>query len=288
MIVNAAIDGHTLFCTQQGVCGIAWGPAGIAAVQLPELPITLKGSLTTQAQIVAGAHATRERMLREMRRRCSAARSSGVVAAVDCNNSGHGAMGSSCACALQAAAMHFVVPGCVDTHSTACSVCAAWAAFTACTEGGARGRCALAALTLTDAPRSGAVSTECPPPAVVQHAIAGIQALLAGVRRNLQEVALDMSCISAFQQRVYAMTRAIAPGHTRTYGDMARELGSPNLARAVGQALGHNPFAPVVPCHRVLAAGGKPGGFSAGEGASTKMHMLAMEGAVQGESLPLF
>ena len=111
---------------------------------------------------------------------------------------------------------------------------------------------------------------------------------MAGAPRDLREVPLDMSRISAFHQQVYAITRAIAPGHTRTYGDVAQELGGKGLARAVGQALGLNPFAPVVPCHRVLAAGGKTGGFSAGGGAATKLRMLAMEGACVGGTLPLF
>jgi O-6-methylguanine DNA methyltransferase len=63
------------------------------------------------------------------------------------------------------------------------------------------------------------------------------------------------------------------------YGEIAAELGDKGLSRAVGQAMGHNPFAPVVPCHRVLAAGNKPGGFSAGGGALTKLRMLGIEGA---------
>ena len=76
---------------------------------------------------------------------------------------------------------------------------------------------------------------------------------------------------------------------TRSYGDIAVELGDKGLARAVGQALGHNPFAPVVPCHRVLAAGGKPGGFSAHGGATAKLKMLAIEGArPPSDTEPLF
>lgn len=125
------------------------------------------------------------------------------------------------------------------------------------------------------------------PPMVVQ-AVEGIQALLRGAPRDLREVPLQMSGISGFQRAVYALARAIPVGQTRTYGELALELGDVKLARAVGQALGRNPFAPVVPCHRVLAAGDRPGGFSAGGGASTKLRMLAIEGAVQGGTLPLF
>jgi methylated-DNA-[protein]-cysteine S-methyltransferase len=126
------------------------------------------------------------------------------------------------------------------------------------------------------------------PPPSVRDAMAGIQALLSGEPRDLREVALDMSHVSPFHQQVYAVTRAIAPGSTRTYGDIAQELGSLGLARAVGQALGMNPCAPVVPCHRVLAAHGKPGGFSAGGGAATKVRMLDREGALAHETLALF
>lgn len=116
-------------------------------------------------------------------------------------------------------------------------------------------------------------------PPAVQQAIAGIRALLKGEPRDLDEVVLDEESLSDFHRRVYAITRRIRPGQTRTYGDIATELGDKGLARAVGQALGLNPFAPVVPCHRVLAAGGKPGGFSAHGGAVSKLRMLAIEGA---------
>jgi len=117
------------------------------------------------------------------------------------------------------------------------------------------------------------------PPAVVRHAIAGIQGLLAGEALDLREVPLDMSGVSAFHQQVYAIARAIPPGQTRTYGEVAEQLGSKGLSRAVGQALGLNPFAPVVPCHRVLAASGGMGGFSAPGGAETKARLLTLEKA---------
>ncbi|WP_232456519.1 methylated-DNA--[protein]-cysteine S-methyltransferase [Hydrogenophaga crassostreae] len=125
-------------------------------------------------------------------------------------------------------------------------------------------------------------------PPMVAQAIEGIQALLRGEPRDLCELSLDLSRLTEFQRKVYAIARAIAPGHTRTYGEVALELGDVKLARAVGQALGHNPFAPVVPCHRVLAAGNRPGGFSATGGAATKLRMLAIEGAVLSETRPLF
>lgn len=182
---TSAGHGHTLFDTAIGTCGIAWGPGGIVAVQLPE----------------ADAHATRTRMLR--------------------------GLSSHCADSAQ-------------------------------------------------------------PPTTVCSAIEGVQALLAGQPRDLREVSLDLSRISPFHQQVYAVARAIAPGSMRTYGEVAEQLGSKGLSRAVGQALGLNPFAPVVPCHRVLAAGGKTGGFSAGGGAATKMRMLEIEGAFAPDTLALF
>ena len=97
--------------------------------------------------------------------------------------------------------------------------------------------------------------------------------------RILSRIDLDMSAVPDFEQRVYAETRSIPPGETLTYGDIATRLGDVGLSRAVGQALGRNPFAIVVPCHRVLAAGGKSGGFSAVGGVDTKRRLLEIEGA---------
>lgn len=169
--------GHALFNTAIGVCGIAWGPLGVLAVQLPE----------------ADAPSTRERLLK-----------------------------------------------------------------------------GLPPLPEQD------------PPASVRAAIEGVQAVLEGrSRSDLCEITLDMTRLTPFQREVYTFVRAIPPGQTRTYGEVAQALGGPDLARAVGQAMDQNPFAPVVPCHRVLAAGNKPGGFSAGGGARTKLRMLMIEGALE-------
>lgn len=115
-----------------------------------------------------------------------------------------------------------------------------------------------------------------------------IQALLAGARDDLADVPLDMRHEPEFNRRVYAVTRAIPPGRTLTYGDVAQRIGEPGAARAVGQALGHNPFAPIVPCHRVLAAGNAGGGFSAGGGLATKLRMLQIERAQLGSEPGLF
>jgi methylated-DNA-[protein]-cysteine S-methyltransferase len=123
---------------------------------------------------------------------------------------------------------------------------------------------------------------EAAPPPSVQEAIAAIAALLLGTPlppTDLTHLVLDMDGVPPFHQKVYALARQIPPGETRTYGELAQQLGEPGAARAVGQALGHNPFAPVVPCHRILAADGRSGGFSATGGVSTKLRMLLTERA---------
>ncbi len=123
----------------------------------------------------------------------------------------------------------------------------------------------------------------------VTKAAASIRALMDGEPLDLADIVLDYEGVSDFHVRVYEIARRIVPGTTRSYGDIAAELGDKGLARAVGQALGHNPFAPVVPCHRVLAASGKPGGFSAHGGATAKIRMLMIEGArPQSDTAPLF
>lgn len=119
---------------------------------------------------------------------------------------------------------------------------------------------------------------EAEPPKHIARAIADIQALLAGEKKSLRAIQLDMSRVPAFNARVYETARAIAPGETRTYGDIARAIGDASAARAVGQALGRNPFAIVVPCHRVVGANDKLVGFSANGGIATKLKMLQIEG----------
>ena len=102
---------------------------------------------------------------------------------------------------------------------------------------------------------------------------------MRGEKIDLSGVVLDFSRVPDFERGVYAIAREIPPGATLTYGDIAKRLGDLALSRDVGQALGHNPFPIIVPCHRVLAAGDKPGGFSANGGVKTKLKMLAIEGA---------
>jgi methylated-DNA-[protein]-cysteine S-methyltransferase len=129
---------------------------------------------------------------------------------------------------------------------------------------------------------------EAPPSARVQAAIDGIVELLAGKPNDLRDVVLDLEGVPEFNRAVYDIARAIPPGKTLTYGDIAKRLGGVELSRDVGQALGHNPCPIVVPCHRVLAAGDKPGGFSANGGVVTKLKMLAIEGAVVNYTPSLF
>lgn len=141
-----------------------------------------------------------------------------------------------------------------------------------------------------DFPRGLEVPDDQRPPHVTA-AIEAIRALLAGhndADQDVLAIALDDEGVTDFHRRVYAITRRIPPGQTRTYGEIAEELGDTTLARAVGQALGANPFAPVVPCHRVLGAKGWQGGFSAPGGPMLKLRMLGIEGARPGGQGSLF
>jgi len=132
------------------------------------------------------------------------------------------------------------------------------------------------------------VAAEAAPPPGVQRAIDRIIELLTGKPDDLTDVELDLDGVPEFNRGVYDIARSIPPGKTMTYGDIAKKLGGVELSRDVGQALGHNPCPIVVPCHRVLAAGGKPGGFSANGGVATKLKMLAIEGAVVNHTPNLF
>jgi methylated-DNA-[protein]-cysteine S-methyltransferase len=114
----------------------------------------------------------------------------------------------------------------------------------------------------------------------VRRLMGEISRLLAGEPVDLSWVSLDDEGVPELHRNVYAAARTIPRGATLTYGDIARRLGDAALARHVGEALGRNPFPIVVPCHRVLAAGGRTGGFSARGGTETKMQLLRIEGAV--------
>lgn len=132
----------------------------------------------------------------------------------------------------------------------------------------------------------GAVETD-PPPAVRKTADDVVD-LLSGGKPDFADAALDYSVVPDFNRRVYEIAIRIPPGKTVTYGDIARQLGDVALSRQVGQALGQNPYAPVIPCHRVLAAGGKAGGFSARGGLDSKARLLTIEGAQTSEAPGLF
>jgi methylated-DNA-[protein]-cysteine S-methyltransferase len=116
------------------------------------------------------------------------------------------------------------------------------------------------------------------PPRAIERAISDIIALMRGEKKTLRAIQLDMIGAPPFNARVWETTRAIPPGQTRTYGEIARAVGDTSAARAVGQALGRNPFAIIVPCHRVVGANDKLVGFSANGGIATKLKMLMIEG----------
>jgi methylated-DNA-[protein]-cysteine S-methyltransferase len=124
--------------------------------------------------------------------------------------------------------------------------------------------------------------TQTEPPAAIKAVIAKVLKHLNGQPQDFRRVPLDLDEIPAFTRSVYSAALEIPAGQTRTYGDLAKAVGNPDASRAIGQALGSNPIPLIVPCHRILAAGGKSGGFSAHGGTSTKSTLLALEGVVPG------
>ena len=122
----------------------------------------------------------------------------------------------------------------------------------------------------------------------VRHAIEGIVGVMAGEALSLQDVVLDERDVDPFARTVYAATRTIPPGSTRSYGESARAIGRPGGAQDVGAALGRNPFPIIVPCHRVVAANGALTGFSAPGGLATKRRMLELEGVPGYGQLTMF
>jgi methylated-DNA-[protein]-cysteine S-methyltransferase len=113
----------------------------------------------------------------------------------------------------------------------------------------------------------------------VTAAIGGIVALLRGQPGDLSDIALDMTGIHAFNQRVYQLTQAIPRGETRTYGEIATRLGAAGAVHSVAQALAKNPFVVIVPCHRVLEAGSYADKISPHGGSISKRMLLSIEGA---------
>jgi len=133
-----------------------------------------------------------------------------------------------------------------------------------------------------------ASTRESEPPAAIREAIAAVTSLLAGARVDLRPIPCDFGEIDDLRLRVYQAAREILAGETCTYGELAARLGDRRLAQAVGQALGRNPLPIIVPCHRVMGAGGRLTGFSANGGVETKLRLLAIEGASLGAGPGLF
>jgi methylated-DNA-[protein]-cysteine S-methyltransferase len=126
------------------------------------------------------------------------------------------------------------------------------------------------------------------PPPAVQDVVDRVVALLAGEPVDLADVAVAVEHESDFTRRVHEVVRAIPPGQTLTYGEVAERVGEPGGAQAVGRAMGSNPVPIIVPCHRVVGAGGRPVGFSAPGGVATKQRILRIEGAAAGGQPSLF
>lgn len=124
------------------------------------------------------------------------------------------------------------------------------------------------------------------PPREIAEVIEKIRKHLQGEAQDFRGIPLDLENVEPFFRQIYEATREIPPGQTRTYGEIAKAVGQPSAAQEVGQAMAKNPVPIIVPCHRVAAAGGKLGGFSAPGGPATKAKLLAIEGAPV--NLPLF
>jgi methylated-DNA-[protein]-cysteine S-methyltransferase len=118
---------------------------------------------------------------------------------------------------------------------------------------------------------------EAEPTELIAQAIKVIRAHLTGALDDFRWIPLDQSGIPEFNRSVYEVSRAIPPGHTLSYGQVAARVGAPGAAQAVGQALGHNRIPLIVPCHRVLAADHALHGFSAPGGLRTKERLLEIE-----------
>jgi len=125
-----------------------------------------------------------------------------------------------------------------------------------------------------------------PTPEVVE-AVAAVKRYFEGEETDFSGIKLDLGEQDAFFKQIYEAARRVGWGHTTTYGTLAKELGAgPEAARDVGEAMAKNPVALIIPCHRVLAAGGKVGGFSAPGGSAAKIRMLELEGVHVGPAPP--
>ena len=124
-------------------------------------------------------------------------------------------------------------------------------------------------------------------PEAVQRIADSVRDYLAGAQTDFSFIAIDMATASLFRRRIYDAARAIGWGRTATYGELARRVGEPGGARAVGQAMAQNPVPLIIPCHRVLASGNATGGFSAYGGRALKLRLLTIEGVSLEGDAPL-
>jgi O-6-methylguanine DNA methyltransferase len=115
-------------------------------------------------------------------------------------------------------------------------------------------------------------------PAPIVQIVERVRKHLDGEIQDFRDIPVDLSGMDTFALQVYEISREIPPGRITTYGELAARLGNPGAARAVGRALGDNPIPLIIPCHRILAAGSKTGGFSAHGGRATKTKLLSIEG----------
>lgn len=120
-------------------------------------------------------------------------------------------------------------------------------------------------------------------PAETREVIAQVQQYMAGKQIDFSAAPLDLAGVADFHCQIYAALRTVGWGQTASYGDLAKQVGAPGAARAVGQAMGRNPIPLIIPCHRILASGRGIGGFSAYGGTVTKERMLALEGVHLGD-----
>ena len=125
-------------------------------------------------------------------------------------------------------------------------------------------------------------AVEAHPPDWLADTVVRLQRYFAGAPTELSDTPLDLGGVPAFHRRLYEEMLQLRWGETVTYGQLAERVGMTGAAQSVGQAMGRNPIPVIVPCHRVLAAGNRIGGFSAPGGATTKQRLLAMEGVELG------
>lgn len=125
-----------------------------------------------------------------------------------------------------------------------------------------------------------------PLPEMAVVAVEAITRYMGGAREDFRGVKLDWGSVPGYNARIYRALARVPYGTTTTYGALAIEIGKPNAARAVGMAMGRNPWPIVIPCHRVLASGQQLGGFSAPGGVTTKINLLKLEGSLPGSDAP--